>query len=47
MKYVNKERMIKIMIEHGMSATDFLDFYEEFGTTGDYKVSDIRRFLGY
>ena len=47
MKYVTKERMIKIMIEHGMSQLDFNDFYKEYGVKSDYLVTDVRKFLGY
>lgn len=42
-----KERMIKVFIEHGMSQTDFNDFYKEYGIKSHYSHKDVRNFLGY
>lgn len=46
-KIMTKERMIKVMIEHGMSQADFYDFYEEYGVKQVYLIKDVRKFLGY
>lgn len=44
---MTKERMIKVFIEHGMSQTDFFDFYREYGVKSHYSHKDVRAFLGY
>lgn len=44
---ISKAKMIKMMIAHGMSATDFIDFYKQYGNKDSYKIKDLRNFLGY
>ncbi len=44
---VSREKAVNILKNHSMSQNDYNDFFKELGSKAEYKLTDIRAFLGY